>query len=154
MSFGVSRIKAVGVAIVAAILLVVGSPAIVSALTKEEASRCRAMRNYIERRDCFESLKEESKAKAEEAAKAKTGNAPSPPAPDAATTSAIDHLSVAPDQPVCADRDALAAILAAGVLASAQRKWPRTVAKPFLRTPRWSCWSAIQTVYVSCGSSR
>ena len=54
VSFGVSRIKAVGVAIVAAILLVVGSLAIVSALTKEEASRCRAMRNYIERRDCFE----------------------------------------------------------------------------------------------------
>ena len=54
MSFGVSRIKAVGVAIVAAILLVIGSPAIVLALTKEEASRCRAMRNYIERRDCFE----------------------------------------------------------------------------------------------------
>jgi hypothetical protein len=50
------RIKAVGVAIVAAILLVIGSPAIVSALTKEEASRCRAMRNHIERRDCFESL--------------------------------------------------------------------------------------------------
>ena len=46
-------IAAVGVAIVAPILLVVGSPAIVSALTKEEASRCRAMRNYIERRDCF-----------------------------------------------------------------------------------------------------
>ena len=35
-----------------------------------------------------------------------------------------------------------------------RRKRPRTVAKPFLRTPRWSCWSAIQTVYVSCGSSR
>ena len=78
VSFGVSHIKAVGVAIVAAILFVVGSPAIVSALTKEEASRCRAMRNYIERRDCFESLKEESKAKAEEAAKSKTGSAPSP----------------------------------------------------------------------------
>ena len=118
MSFGLSRIKAVGVAIVAAILLVIGSPAIVSALTKEEASRCRAMRNYIERRDCFESLKEGPKAKAEEAAKAKTGNAPSPPAPDPATTPAIDHLSIAPDQPVCVDRDALAAILAAGVLAS------------------------------------
>ena len=119
MSFGVSRIKAVGVAIVAAILLVIGSPAIVSALTKEEASRCRAMRNYIERRDCFEFLREESKAKAEEAAKAKTGNSPSPPAPDApATTSAVDRLSVTPGMPLCADRDALAAILAAGVLAS------------------------------------
>ena len=119
MSFGVSRIKAVGVAIVAAIPLVIGSPAIVSALTKEEASRCRAMRNYIERRDCFESLKEGPKAKAEEAAKPKTGNAPSPSAPDPpANTSATDHLSIAPDQPVCVDRDALAAILAAGALAS------------------------------------
>ena len=118
MSFGVSRIKAVGVAIVAAILLVIGSPAIVSALTKEEASRCRAMRNYIERRDCFESLREESKAKAEEAAKAKTGNSPSTRAPDAATTSAVDHLSVTPGQPLCVDRDALAAMLAASALAS------------------------------------
>ena len=99
VSFGVSRIKAVGVAIVAAILLVVGSPAIVSALTKEEASRCRAMRNYIERRDCFESLKEESKAKAEEAAKAKTGSAPSPPAPGPATTSAIDQDPQATPEP-------------------------------------------------------
>jgi hypothetical protein len=118
VSFGVSRIKAVGVAIVAVIPLVIGSPAVVSALTKDEASRCRAIRNYIERRDCFESLREESKAKAEEAAKAKTGNAPSTRAPDAATTSAIDHLSIAPDQPLCVDRDALAAILAAGALAS------------------------------------
>jgi hypothetical protein len=118
VSFGVSRIKAVGVAIVAVIPLVIGSPAVVSALTKEAASRCRAIRNYIERRDCFESLREESKAKAEEAAKAKTGNAPSTPAPDAATTSAIDHLSIAPDQPLCVDRDALAAMLAAGALAS------------------------------------
>ena len=92
MSFGVSRIKAVGVGIVPTILLVIGSPAIVAALTKEEASRCRAMRNYIERRDCFASLREELKAKAEEAAKAKTGNAPSPSAPDApATSSAIDR---------------------------------------------------------------
>jgi hypothetical protein len=119
LSFGVSRIKAVGVAIVAAILLVIGSPAIVSALTKEEASRCRAMRNYIERRDCFASLREESKAKAEEAAKAKTGNAPSPSAPDApATSSAIDHLGVTPGQPLCVDRDTLAAMLAASALAS------------------------------------
>jgi len=119
LSFGVSRIKAVGVAIVAAILLVIGSPAIVSALTKEEASRCRAMRNYIERRDCFASLREESKAKAEEAVKAKTGNAPSPSAPVApATSSAIDHLGVTPGQPLCVDRDTLAAMLAASALAS------------------------------------
>ena len=51
--------------------------------------------------------------------KGEDGNSPSPPAPDApATTSAVDRLSVAPGMPLCADRDALAAILAAGVLAS------------------------------------
>ena len=61
----------------------------------------------------------EIKAKAEEAAKAKTGNAPSPSAPDApATSSAIDHLGITPGQPLCVDRDALAAILAASALAS------------------------------------
>ena len=155
MSFGVSRIKAVGVAIVAAILLLIGSPAIVSALTKEEASRCRALRNYVERRDCFASLREELKAKAEEAAKAKTGNAPSPSAPDApATSSAMiilaSHLVspfvwIATHSPRC---------LLPVRLLPVRRKRPRTVAKPFLRTPRWSCWSAIQTAYVSCGSSR
>ena len=112
------HIKAVGAAIVAAIPLTIGSPAVAPSATKEQVSRCRAIRNNIDRRDCFESLKEGPKAKAEEAAKAKTGNAPSPRAPDPATTSAIDHLSVAPDQPVCVDREALAAILAAGVLAS------------------------------------
>jgi hypothetical protein len=112
-----SQIKRVGAAIVAAVLLLIGSPAVVSAVTKEEAARCRAIPNDIERRDCFKSLREGAKAKAEEAAKA--SNAPSPPAPDApATTSAVGHLSITPGQPVCADRDALAAILAAGVLAS------------------------------------
>jgi len=121
------RIRAVGVAIIAAILLAIGSPAVAPAATMEEVSRCRAMRNHIQRWDCFKSLKEGPKAKAtdapkagaEDSAKAKTGNTPSPPAPDAsATTSAIDHLSVTPGQPLCVDRDALAAILAAGAPAS------------------------------------
>jgi hypothetical protein len=120
VSFGASHIKAMGVAVIAAIPLVIGSPNVAPAVTKEEALRCRAIQEPIQRRDCFASLREGSKAKAEEAAKAKTGNAPSPPAPDAPpTTSAVDHLlSVAPGQPLCVDRDALAAILAAGVLAS------------------------------------
>jgi hypothetical protein len=77
------------------------------------------MRNYIERRDCFESLREESKAKAEGAAKVKIDNTPSSAAPDApATAPTVGYLSVTPGQPLCVDRDALAAILAAGVLAS------------------------------------
>ena len=117
--FGVAHINAAGMAIIAATPFAIGSPPVALAATREEVSRCRAVRNNIERRDCFEALKEGSKAKADEAAKAKTGNAPSPPAPDApATTSAIDHLSVTPGQPLCVDRDALAAMLAAGVLAS------------------------------------
>ena len=81
----------VGVGIIPAILLVIGSPAIVAALTKSfalprhaELHRAAGLFRISERR---------SKAKAEEAAKAKTGNAPSPSAPDApATSSAIDHL--------------------------------------------------------------
>ena len=117
MSFGVSHIKAVGVAIIAAIPLAIGNPVALAA-TKDEVSRCRAIQQPIQRRDCFESLKKGPKAKAEEAAKAKTENAPSPPAPDVATTSTVDRVNVAPGQPICVDRDALAAMLAAGVLAS------------------------------------
>ena len=64
-------------------------------------------------------MREESKAKAEEAAKAKTGNAPSPSAPDApATSSAIDHLGVTPGQPLCVDRDTLAAMLVRALASS------------------------------------
>ena len=117
MSFGVYHIKAVGVAIIAAIPLAIGNPVALAA-TKDEVSRCRAIQQPIQRRDCFESLKKGPKAKAEEAAKAKTENAPSPPAPDVATTSTVDRINVAPGQPICVDRDALAAMLAAGVLAS------------------------------------
>ena len=118
MSFGVSHIKAVGVAIIAVIPLAIGSLAVGLAATKEEVSRCRAIQQPVQRRDCFEFLKNGPKAKAEEAAKAKTENAPSPPAPDVATTSTVDRVNVAPGQPICVDRDALAAMLAAGVLAS------------------------------------
>jgi hypothetical protein len=118
VSFGKSHIKAIGVAVIAAVPLVIGSPNVAPAVTKEEALRCRAIQEPVQRRDCFASLRERSKAKADEAAKAKTGNAPQPPTDAPATTSAVDHLSVAPGQPLCVDRDALAAILAAGVLAS------------------------------------
>ena len=62
--------SAVGVAIIAAILLAIGSPAVAPAATMEEVSRCRAMRNHIQRWDCFKSLKEGPKAKATDAPKA------------------------------------------------------------------------------------
>ena len=48
------HIKAVGAAIVAAIPLTIGSPAVAPSATKEQVSRCRAIRNNIDRRDCFE----------------------------------------------------------------------------------------------------
>ena len=155
MSFGVSRIKAVGVGIVPAILLVIGSPAIVAALTKEEASRCRAMRNYIELRDCFASLREELKAKAEEAAKAKTVMRRYPrrrmPLQLAPLLIILASHPVSPF--VWIATHSPRSLLPVRLL-PVRRKRPRTVAKPFPRTPRWSCWNAIQTVFVSCGSSR
>ena len=43
---------------------------------------------------------------------------PSPASNEPATTSAINRLSVAAGQPVCVDRDALAAVLAAVLLTS------------------------------------
>ena len=121
MSFDVSHVKTASVAISAAILFAIGSPSFAPASTKEELSRCRAIRHYIARQDCFESLKEVPipMARPEGAPNAKTGNTPSPPATDdPATTSSIDYLSAIPGRPLCADRDALAAMLVAGVLAS------------------------------------
>ena len=53
VSFGVSNIKAMGVAIIAAILLAIGSPPVALAATEEEVSRCRAIEQPIERRDCL-----------------------------------------------------------------------------------------------------
>jgi hypothetical protein len=116
VSFGGLNIKALGVAMVAAILLAIGSPPVAPAATKEEVSGCRAVQQPIQRRDCFASLKKRPKARTEEAMKAKTGNAP--PSPASVTTSGVDHLTVTPGQPLCVDRDTLAAILAASVLAS------------------------------------
>jgi hypothetical protein len=114
VSFNVSNIKAMGVAIIGAVLLAIGSPTIALAATKEEVSRCRAIDRPIQRRECFESLKKRPKPKAEEATKAKTP----PPTDVPATTYAVDHLGVTPGWPLCVDRDTLAAILAASVLAS------------------------------------
>ena len=121
MSFDVSHVKTASVAISAAILFAIGSPSFAPAATKEELSRCRAIRHYVARRDCFETLKEAPipMAKPEEAPHSKTGNTPSPPAPDdPASTASIDRLSVSAGQPVCVDQDLLAAALIAGMLAS------------------------------------
>ena len=74
-------------------------------------ARCQAIQDAVQRRDCFRSLNGKIMA--------------APPVPfvqdrgadNPETTSAINHLS-AIGQPLCVDRDALAAMLMAGVLAS------------------------------------
>jgi hypothetical protein len=102
------RIKAVSVAI----LLAIVSPAIAGPRA-EAVARCQAIQDGFQRRDCFRSLNGKTNA--------------APPVPsvqdsragdDPATTSAIGHPGAAVGKPLCADRDALAAMLVAGVLAS------------------------------------
>ena len=95
-----------------AILLAIVSPAIAGSRT-EALARCKGIQDGIQRRDCFRSLN------------GKTKEAPpvplvqDPPAGDSpATTSTIDHPSAALGQPLCEDRDTLAAMFVAGMLAS------------------------------------
>jgi hypothetical protein len=115
---GMSCVKTMSIAI----LFLVGSPIIARAATIEEVERCRAIRYYIQRWDCFKSLK----AKREDTPKAKREDTPSPiirdeqkKAPgDPASPSSIDHLSVTPGEPLCVDQDSLAAMLVAGMLAA------------------------------------
>ncbi len=92
-------------------LLAIVSPAI-GGPRAEALARCKAIQDGIERRDCFQSLNGKKK------------RAPSAPlvedpraGDDPATTSTVDHPSGA-GQPSCADRDALAAMLVAGMLTS------------------------------------
>ena len=102
------RVNAVSVAILFAIV----SPAIAGTRT-EALARCKGIQDGIQRRDCFRSLN------------GKTKEAPpvplvqDPPAGDnPATTSTIEHPSAALGQPLCEDRDTLAAMFVAGMLAS------------------------------------
>lgn len=95
-----------------AILLAIVSPAIAGSRT-EALARCKGIQDGIQRRDCFRSLN------------GKTKEAPpvplvqDPPAGDnPATTSTIEHPSAALGQPLCEDRDSLAAMFVAGMLAS------------------------------------
>ena len=93
------------VAISVAVLLAIGSLTIGPA----------ADRHGIQRRDCFESLRQKS----QELPKAKAKNT-SPPltSDDPETMSANGRPSAALGRPLCVDREALAAMLIAGVFAS------------------------------------
>jgi hypothetical protein len=134
---------ALSASITVSILILIGSPVISRAATIEEVARCRAIQVNKARWDCFKALKapKQNAPKAKKAdtppsqtkgiPKAKKEDDPkksddaSPAAPravqeaapdDPASTSSIDHLSVAPGQPVCADQDSLAAAFVAAVV--------------------------------------
>jgi hypothetical protein len=61
---------------------------------------------------------EAAPAKTETTTQSNTGEGLSPTRNDPATTSSIDRLSFAHDQPLCEDRDALVAMIVAGLLTS------------------------------------
>ena len=76
------------------------------------------MRKPIERRDCFASEKE-SEGESRGSRKGEDRECAIPPGAGCpATSSTIDRIGVAPGQPICVDRDTLAAMLAASALAS------------------------------------
>jgi hypothetical protein len=120
--------RAIGVAVIAGWMLAIASATIGAAATKEEVAHCRAIQQLTERLVCFKSLKRGPKAKMEHApsdtaddtTKPKADDPMrSPSSDDPATTGSIDHLtSFAPGQPLCVDRDALAAMILAGLLTS------------------------------------
>lgn len=103
--------RACGNVVGVAILLAIVSPAIAGPRA-EALSHCKAIQDVVQRRDCFRSLNGKIQA--------------APPVPfvqnrgadNLPTTSAINHLNAAVGRPLCVDRDALAAMLMAGVLAS------------------------------------
>jgi hypothetical protein len=116
-----SDVKPVSVAIGVAALLAIGSLTIAPA----------ADRHGIQRLDCFESLRD----KRHKLPKAKAKNT-SPPltSDDPETMSSIDHPSAALGRPLCVDREALAAMLIAGVFASSSTE----VATNGCQTIPWS----------------
>jgi hypothetical protein len=136
--FSEGRGRASGIAALAGCLLAVASSTVAIAASKEEVARCRAIEQRAERLGCFKALKQTAKAKTkggESSSSAERGNgapaqaevntapkirdaAPPPTSHETATTAAINPLSVAPGQPLCVDRDALAAVLVAGLLTS------------------------------------
>lgn len=118
--------RTIGVAVIAGCMLAMASATIGAAATKEDVAHCRAIQQLAERLVCFKSLKRGSKAKmehapdtADDSTKPKADDPTrSPSSDDPATTGSIDHLSFAPGQPLCVDRDTLAAMILAGLLTS------------------------------------
>jgi hypothetical protein len=113
-------------------LLAIAGVNLAAAATKQEVANCRAIEQPSERLDCFKSLKRSAKAKIEHSPTKRdpTGatnddsqpttddSKRSPPPDDPTTTGSINRLSFAPGQPLCTDRDALGAMILAGLLTS------------------------------------
>jgi hypothetical protein len=131
-------------------MLAMASATIGAAATKEEVAHCRAIQQLAGRLACFKSLKRGPKAKME---RAPMEHAPSdiaddttklkaddrsPSWDDPAITGSIDHPSFTPGQPLCVDRDALAAMILPGCVLQIQRKLPRAAVNQFLMTPNSS----------------
>ena len=125
-AFGDNRsFRTTGVALIAVCMLAIASATIGAAATKEDIAHCRAIEQLPERLGCFKSLKRAARPKMEHAPiKHETINpntddpGRSPPSNDPASSGSIDHLTVAPGRPLCTDRDALAAMVLAGLLTS------------------------------------
>jgi hypothetical protein len=122
--------RRVGVTFIVGCVLAIGGVNVGAAATKEEVAHCRAIEQPSERLDCFKSLKRDAKAKIEhpltkrdptdatnDDSKPTTDDSKrSPPPDDPVTTGSINRL--APGQPLCTDRDALGAMILAGLLTS------------------------------------
>jgi hypothetical protein len=105
---------------------------IAAAATKEEVAHCRAIGRLSDRLDCFESLKQSPKSKNEQfpitrdLAQVANDTVRTPPddshrfarSGDRAITGSINRLSFFPGQPFCRDREALGALMLAGLLTS------------------------------------
>ena len=165
---------AMSVAISATILLLIGSPIICRAATIEEVARCRAIQINKERWDCFKPLKAPKqnapKAKRDDMPPSQTEDVPktksdAPPAAprgvqeaapdDPASTSSINHLSVAPGQPVCVDQDSLAAaFVAAVVLGTSPTQVARYGCQTIPKDAKVEILNAFRAAFSSCESSR
>jgi hypothetical protein len=105
-----SLTMAMSVAITASILLLIGSPLISQAATIEEV-RALKQSHHIPN-----AKKENDPKKSDDASPAAPRGVQEAAPDDPASTSSIDHLSVAPGQPVCPDQDSLGAALVAAVV--------------------------------------
>jgi hypothetical protein len=125
-----NRSFTIGAVFISGCVLAIAGVNIATAATKEELANCRAIGQLSERLDCFKRLKRSAKAKIEHSptkrdptdatnddSKPTTDDSKrSPPPDDPVTTGSINRL--APGQPLCTDRDALGAMILAGLLTS------------------------------------